>query len=66
MITDKIDRLDTSQHCDRFAAPKWWLVCDDYDGRITRYPHLKKVYNPGEYRYNKCGGSLCVEEGESQ
>ncbi len=21
--------LDTSQHCERFTVPKWWLVCED-------------------------------------
>ncbi|MFH5801049.1 SprT-like domain-containing protein [Haladaptatus sp. CMAA 1911] len=31
------DRLDTSQHCERFTSPKWWLVCEDCGGRIARY-----------------------------
>ena len=26
------DNLDTSQHCERFTTPKWWLVCEDCGG----------------------------------
>ncbi|WP_227377904.1 SprT family zinc-dependent metalloprotease [Haladaptatus halobius] len=57
------DVLDTSQHCERFTAPKWWLVCEDCGGRTARYRRSKTVRNPEQYRCSKCGGSIRVKEG---
>ncbi|WP_458190960.1 SprT-like domain-containing protein [Haladaptatus sp. NG-WS-4] len=31
------DMLDTTQYCERFAVPNWWVICEDCDGRIARY-----------------------------
>jgi SprT-like protein len=57
------DRLDTSQHCERFTTPKWWLVCEDCGGWIARYRRSKTMRNPEQYCCGECGGSLHVEEG---
>ncbi|SIR63228.1 SprT-like family protein [Haladaptatus litoreus] len=57
------DTLDTSQHCERFTDPKWWLVCEDCGGRIARYRSSKTVRNPEQYSWGECGGSLRVEIG---
>ena len=56
-----IDRFDTSQHCERFTAPKWWLVCEDCGGRIARYRRSKTVRNPEQYSCSECGGVIRVE-----
>ncbi|WP_458190945.1 SprT-like domain-containing protein [Haladaptatus sp. NG-WS-4] len=56
------DCLDTSQHCERFTAPKWWLVCKGCGGRSARYRRSKTVRNPEQYSCSECGGSLRVEE----
>ncbi|MFH5802045.1 hypothetical protein [Haladaptatus sp. CMAA 1911] len=58
------DRLDTSQHCERFTAPKWWLVCEDCGGRIARYRRSKTVRNPEQYSCSKCGGAIRVEDSD--
>ena len=59
------DGLDTSQHCERFTAPKWWLVCEDCGGRIPRYRRSKTVRNPEQYSCSECGGAIRVEEGDN-
>ncbi|MFB9807488.1 SprT-like domain-containing protein [Haladaptatus pallidirubidus] len=56
------DRLNTSQHCERFTTPKWWLVCENCGGRIARYRRSKIVRNPEQYSCGECGGSIHVEE----
>ncbi|WP_435159829.1 SprT-like domain-containing protein [Haladaptatus sp. DFWS20] len=57
------DALDTTQHCERFTSPKWWLICDDCGGRIPRYRRSKTVRNPEQYSCSKCGGAIRVEGG---
>ncbi|WP_458210970.1 SprT-like domain-containing protein [Haladaptatus sp. NG-SE-30] len=60
------DALDTSQHCERFTTPKWWLICEDCDGRIARYRRSKTVRNPEQYCCGECGGAIRIEEGDGQ
>jgi SprT-like protein len=63
-FTQWTDRLNTSQHCERFTTPKWWLVCEDCGGRSARYRRSKTVRNPEQYSCSECGGPLRVEEGD--
>ncbi|WP_345413280.1 hypothetical protein [Haladaptatus pallidirubidus] len=37
------DTLDTTQHCERFTSPNWWVICEDCGGRLARYQHSKVV-----------------------
>ena len=60
-----MDDLDTSQHYERFTTPKWWLVCEDCDGRIPRYRRSKTVRNPEQYSCGECGGSINVEKDDN-
>ncbi|WP_435159027.1 SprT-like domain-containing protein [Haladaptatus sp. DFWS20] len=64
-FTQWTDTLDTTQNCERFAAPKWWLMFEDCGGRSARYRHSKTVRKPEQYSCSECGGSLHVEEGDS-
>jgi SprT-like protein len=57
-----IDALDTSQYCERFTTPQWWVVCTECGGRLPRYQRSKVVKQPEEYSCGDCGGSLRVEE----
>ncbi|WP_231187495.1 hypothetical protein [Haladaptatus sp. DYF46] len=50
------------QHCERFTAPKWWLVCKGCGGRSARYRRSKTVRNPEQYCCSECGGSFRVED----
>jgi SprT-like protein len=61
-FTQWTDRLDTSQRCERFTAPKWWLVCEDCGGWIPRYRRSKTVCNPEQYSCSESGGSIHVEK----
>ncbi|SIR98689.1 SprT-like family protein [Haladaptatus litoreus] len=56
------DALDTTQHCERFTSPNWWVICEDCDGRLARYQRSKVVKHPEKYSCGDCSGSLRVEE----
>lgn len=63
---DLAEELGTTVHCDRFAEPDWWVVCDDCGERLARYRRSKLVENPGGYRCGECGGRLSVEENATE
>jgi len=54
--------LDTHVHCERFAAPAFWVVCTDCGARLARYRRSTLVDAPEEYRCGDCGGRFRVEE----
>lgn len=51
-------RLQTTVHCETFADPNWWVVCEDCGSEMPRYRKSKLVKNPGQYRCGGCGGRL--------
>ncbi|MFC6764794.1 SprT-like domain-containing protein [Natrinema soli] len=55
------DPLNTDRHCERFAEPKYWLVCENCEKRDPRYQRSKIVKNPSDYRC-QCGGDIRVED----
>lgn len=55
------DRLDAPRHCERFADPAWWVVCEDCGDRLARYRRSKLVERPDRYRCGDCGGAFQVE-----
>jgi predicted SprT family Zn-dependent metalloprotease len=59
---DWAGRLDTSLHCEVFAEPKWWVVCQSCESEIARYQKSKLVEHPRKYRCQYCGGEFQVEE----
>jgi predicted SprT family Zn-dependent metalloprotease len=54
--------LRTGTHCDRFADPRWWVVCRSCGRRIARYRRSKLVREVDSYQCGECGGDLFVEE----
>ena len=58
------DRLDTHVHCERFAAPKWWVTCRDCGARLARYRRSKLVTQPERYRCGDCGGEFHVVQND--
>ncbi|MFB6106371.1 MAG: SprT-like domain-containing protein [Halobacteriaceae archaeon] len=52
------DELETTVHCDRFAEPTYWVVCDGCGSRLPRYRRSKLVENPETYRCGACGHAL--------
>jgi SprT-like protein len=55
-----IDSLDTDRHCEQYAEPKYWVVCEDCAVRGPRYPRSKVVKHPERYACG-CGGTLSIE-----
>ena len=58
------DRLDTHVNCERFAEPKWWVVCGDCGAKLARYRRSKLVCEPERYQCGDCGGTFRVERNE--
>ncbi|WP_231188355.1 SprT-like domain-containing protein [Haladaptatus sp. DYF46] len=56
------DMLNTTQHCERFKSPNWWLICEECGGQLPRFQRSKVVKQPENYSCGDCGGSLRVEE----
>lgn len=52
------DELRTTVHCERFAEPTWWIVCQSCGHRTARYRRSKLVENVESYRCGDCGGTL--------
>ena len=53
--------LEAPVRCDRFARPKWWVVCRDCGGQLARYRRSKLVTHPEKYCCGECGGALVVQ-----
>ncbi|EFW91090.1 hypothetical protein ZOD2009_15911 [Haladaptatus paucihalophilus DX253] len=58
----RTDALDTSQYCERFTSPNWWVICEACGERIPRYQRSKVVKHPEQYNCGDCGGSLRIGE----
>ena len=55
-----IEPLETDRHCERYAEPTYWVVCEDCDGRTPRYRRSKLIKQPEKYTCG-CGGGLTIE-----
>ncbi|MFC7009873.1 SprT family zinc-dependent metalloprotease [Halalkalicoccus salilacus] len=56
-----IDPLETDRHCERYADPKYWVVCRACESREPRYRRSKVVKQPDRYSCGRCGGDLVIE-----
>jgi len=63
-FTRWIKPLDTDRYCERYADPKYWIICEDCERRNPRYKCSKVVKNPHNYRC-QCGGGIRVERNEA-
>lgn len=52
--------LETHVHCDLFADPKWWVVCEACGNRLARYRRSKLVDAPDQFECGACAGPLAV------
>lgn len=59
-FTQWIKPLDTDRHCEQYADPKYWIVCETCERRDPRYKRSKAVKNPDDYRC-QCGGEIRVK-----
>ncbi len=48
--------LRTGVRCERFAEPRWWIVCQSCGARLARYKRSKLVREVESYRCGDCGG----------
>ncbi len=55
-----IEPLETDRYCERYAEPKYWVVCEDCDGRTPRYRRSKVVKQHEDYTCG-CGGEITIE-----
>ncbi|MFC6906553.1 SprT-like domain-containing protein [Halalkalicoccus tibetensis] len=58
-----LDPLDTDRHCERYAEPRYWIVCEDCGDRNPRYRRSKVVERPERYSCGRCGGPIAVRPG---
>lgn len=56
-----IEPLDTDRHCERYADPKYWVVCRACERRDPRYRRSKVVKQPDRYSCGQCDGDLVIE-----
>lgn len=59
-----LDPLETDRHCERYAEPRYWIVCGDCGDRNPRYRRSKVVEQPERYSCGRCGGPIAVRRGE--
>jgi predicted SprT family Zn-dependent metalloprotease len=52
------ETLRTGVHCERFAEPRWWIVCRSCGQTLARYRRSNLVENVESYRCSGCGGAL--------
>ena len=58
-----VEPLETDRHCEQYAEPKYWVVCEGCDRRDPRYRRSKVVKQPGRYTCS-CGGEISIERNE--
>ena len=58
--------LETDRHCEQYAEPKYWIVCEACDVRDPRYRRSKVVKQPDRYSCGRCEGPLCIENALSR
>ena len=52
--------LETDRHCEQYAEPTYWVICEDCERRDPRYRRSKVVKRPERYQCG-CGGDLTIE-----
>lgn len=56
-----IEPLETDRHCERYAEPKYWVVCEECESRDPRYRRSKVVKQPERYSCGRCGSEIDIE-----
>lgn len=55
-----VEPLETDRHCEQYAEPNYWVVCESCEKRDPRYRHSKVVTQPERYACS-CGGEISIE-----
>lgn len=55
-----IEPLETDRHCEQYAEPKYWVVCEGCERRDPRYRRSEVVNHPERYMC-ECGGEISIE-----
>ena len=55
-----VEPLETDRHCEQYAEPKYWVVCEGCERRDPRYRRSKVVKYPERYAC-RCGRTLSIE-----
>ncbi|MFC7225649.1 SprT-like domain-containing protein [Halalkalicoccus sp. GCM10025322] len=56
-----VEPLETDRHCERYAEPKYWVVCEACGSRDPRYQRSKVVKQPEQYSCGRCGSDISIE-----
>jgi predicted SprT family Zn-dependent metalloprotease len=56
-----VEPLETDRHCERYAEPKYWVVCEECESRDLRYRRSKVVKQTEKYSCGRCGGDISIE-----
>ncbi|MCL7418408.1 MAG: SprT-like domain-containing protein [Halalkalicoccus sp.] len=57
-----VEPLETDRHCEQYAEPKYWVICEECESRDPRYRRSKVVKEPEKYSCGQCGGGISIEE----
>ncbi|WP_122089735.1 SprT family zinc-dependent metalloprotease [Halalkalicoccus subterraneus] len=57
-----IEPLETDRHCEQYAEPNYWVICEACESRDPRYRCSKVVKHPEKYSCRQCGGEISVEK----
>ncbi|KYH24198.1 protein SprT-like protein [Halalkalicoccus paucihalophilus] len=61
-FTQWVEPLETDRHCERYADPNYWIICEECESRDPRYRRSKVVKRPEQYSCGRCGGEISIEE----
>ncbi|WP_332100926.1 SprT family zinc-dependent metalloprotease [Halalkalicoccus salilacus] len=56
-----VEPLETDRHCERYAEPKYWVVCEECESRAPRYQRSNVVKQPERYSCGRCNGDISIE-----
>lgn len=56
-----VEPLETDRHCERYAEPKYWVICEECESRNPRYRRSKVVKHPERYSCGRCGSEIDIE-----
>lgn len=57
-----VEPLETDRHCEQYADPNYWVICEECESRDPRYRRSKVVKQPEQYSCGRCGGEILIEE----
>lgn len=56
-----VEPLKTDRDCERYAEPKYWVICKECERRDPRYQRSNVVKQPEQYSCGQCDGDISIE-----